>query len=314
MTPTAASPPHTATPVTREACHTVLGTAELLEAILLEVPPLDLFIIQRVSAEWQDAIAASMKIQQRMFLRPIEEKERWFLQGRLLDRNGGHKHRPLTCAELRIIPTSELASNVSSSSITSSAGGQHVFKRIYRQDFTPAKTCPLLSKHGDDLGLAVRLHEGALESGPVIDVEDLIKHPGSWKKMYLTNPPCKTATLQTEIYFPCLPCSTLETSTEVRKDVGLTLGDLLYSVLHGVQDDLCVLGEEEMDEGISDPDEPIIQCNITVADALSKHGFSMKGLDGLKLCCMRLKLDDVALPTDRERALVKRGRLSEILT
>lgn len=53
---------------TNQAALAVFGIAELFDRILLETTFRDLFIIQRVSKQWQDFISSSKPLQKRMFL------------------------------------------------------------------------------------------------------------------------------------------------------------------------------------------------------------------------------------------------------
>lgn len=54
---------------TRAAVYAVFDIPELLEAILLELPCLQLFTAQRVAPSWLGAVASSSKLQKAMFLR-----------------------------------------------------------------------------------------------------------------------------------------------------------------------------------------------------------------------------------------------------
>lgn len=50
------------------------GTPEMLEAILLALPPRDLLLAQRVSTTWRDAIVGSISCQRALFLFPCDAK------------------------------------------------------------------------------------------------------------------------------------------------------------------------------------------------------------------------------------------------
>ncbi|OTA22973.1 hypothetical protein BTJ68_14019 [Hortaea werneckii EXF-2000] len=54
---------------TDAARRAVFGTAELLENIIMQLPPRKIFVIQRVCKQFRDIVATSVKLQQRLFLR-----------------------------------------------------------------------------------------------------------------------------------------------------------------------------------------------------------------------------------------------------
>ncbi|EME88716.1 uncharacterized protein MYCFIDRAFT_192817 [Pseudocercospora fijiensis CIRAD86] len=56
-----------------QARNAVLRTAELLEQILLQLPPKQLFAVQRVSSYWKATVEQSPRIQTACFLRPIND-------------------------------------------------------------------------------------------------------------------------------------------------------------------------------------------------------------------------------------------------
>ncbi|USW53653.1 Putative F-box-like domain superfamily protein [Septoria linicola] len=53
------------------AAQRTFNVAELLEMILLELPPRDVLLAQRVNKQWQGAITASLKLQQLLFFKPV---------------------------------------------------------------------------------------------------------------------------------------------------------------------------------------------------------------------------------------------------
>ena len=59
----------------------VFNTSELLESILVCLPPKTLFGVQRVSKQFQAVIATSIPIQEKMFLRLSNKPQRsWLLK------------------------------------------------------------------------------------------------------------------------------------------------------------------------------------------------------------------------------------------
>lgn len=100
---------------TDAARRAVLDTAELLENIMMQLPPRKIFVIQRVCKQFRDIVANSVKLQQRLFLRSdgTEAQEwrvavkrndyRWPITGRYVkstdileaDENAGEAFKPV---------------------------------------------------------------------------------------------------------------------------------------------------------------------------------------------------------------------------
>lgn len=64
--------PATNEETTPAAYEAVLLTTELLENILLHVPPKDLLLVQRVSRKWRDLIGKSVPLQEKLFFKPAK--------------------------------------------------------------------------------------------------------------------------------------------------------------------------------------------------------------------------------------------------
>lgn len=56
------------------ASQRTFGIAELLEAILVQLPPEDVLLAQRVSKDWQATIKTSKELQEKLFFRPISSQ------------------------------------------------------------------------------------------------------------------------------------------------------------------------------------------------------------------------------------------------
>ena len=65
---------------TMAARNGVFNTEELLEAILVELPALDLIRCQRVAKGWRATILASIAIRERLFIKPKDDFENWNLE------------------------------------------------------------------------------------------------------------------------------------------------------------------------------------------------------------------------------------------
>ena len=70
------------TPRSTGAANKVLGTNELLEAILLCLPARDILLGQRVSRTWHDAVTRSPILQRALFLAPAHGETVRFVYGR----------------------------------------------------------------------------------------------------------------------------------------------------------------------------------------------------------------------------------------
>ena len=82
-------PPQIAVP--RVAETRALGTAELLEAILIRLPTRDLLLAQGVSTTWRDAIVASIRCQKALFLIPCNAQD--MPTGHQVVQLGAHIHQ-----------------------------------------------------------------------------------------------------------------------------------------------------------------------------------------------------------------------------
>ncbi|KAK6442668.1 hypothetical protein LTR95_001080 [Oleoguttula sp. CCFEE 5521] len=160
------------------AGHAVFATAELVEIILLHVPFFSLVAVQRVSTAFRDCVARSHKLQTKLFLEPSKDPpERWVAEGRrqhdgIVQWRFAQEHHVDGdwCDTLPDDPS-----------------------RVE----TPHLLCPIL----DHEECAIT-HRGRAEAcNASIDAPFLrsrpdfnLASPGSWCKMYVTDPPC------TEIY------------------------------------------------------------------------------------------------------------------
>ncbi|KAF2167176.1 hypothetical protein M409DRAFT_22605 [Zasmidium cellare ATCC 36951] len=181
---------------TEAARKAVFNTAELLENILVHLPPRQLFTVQRVSHQLKAAIKESTQIQKKMFLRlGGEPEEEWLVR---------ESH-----AGWRFIPTdSKHATDGSQSRRTVAKANQAIFSD-YKMEFN--------LQGGECLKFNTATRKSMLS---------LIKvghHSGA--PTYLCDPPCLSAKLIVGIemrkhHF----CHIL---MEVTSQAGLTLGDLI---------------------------------------------------------------------------------------
>nr|OQO20858.1 hypothetical protein B0A51_09278 [Rachicladosporium sp. CCFEE 5018] len=146
------------------AVYAVLGTTELLEAILLKLPMFDLFVFQRVSLRFRDCIAKSPRLQERMWLRL---------------RNCPPQQWVATGPRGNTVDTFSLVHNNNSAI-------------LHGPRWSPAQLCPIFRQEPGRserlIALSPRIyfkHKAIRRSnGPYMP--DI----GSWRKLYVFDPPC----------------------------------------------------------------------------------------------------------------------------
>jgi hypothetical protein len=159
-----------------------LDTTEILENVLSFLPPHTLFVIQRVSQQWRNIIAASPPIQEKMFLRcRVKSPEVWMLT------NPGPR-RDLTLPQyanpvypdrkFRTVSASEVESGVWKKS---SGGIEHLF--------TPVTLSPFLRREYGIISYYIEATNISMWTD-VMPTKALAQH-SSLKNTYLTDPPSK---------------------------------------------------------------------------------------------------------------------------
>ncbi|KAK6435383.1 hypothetical protein LTR95_008423 [Oleoguttula sp. CCFEE 5521] len=228
------------------ARHAVFSTTELLESILRQLPLVDLVAVQRISKVFHGCIAGSHKLQMKLFLEPSNDPpERWVAEGRR-QQDGQVQWRPAQEHHIDgdwcdILPDDP--------------------SRIE----TPHLLCPILEHEectvsDQDVTYACNASIDApfLRSRPDFNLAS----PGSWRKMYVTAPPCTK--IYIEIKHKCWS-NARRVSREVRfkasKTVcnadGITFGELLEgaSIQPGKLDGYTTKGrtpEDDSDWQLSD--------------------------------------------------------------
>lgn len=199
----------------------VFTTAELLENILLYLPPKTIFGVQRVCRQFRDVVATSAMLQEKMFLRlrPGTARETWAIV-----RTGsgtGDGYPPADAKLVRLDdPSSGLPNNVQRISNNR--------PRIYS-----VRTLNHLLQHDDN-------HQDILPRLWYHDQETAIldcKGPldkilnGSLKHTYLTDPPCNEATIAFSWHINASAQMSGRICTRVKGPEGLTLGALMDGAL-----------------------------------------------------------------------------------
>lgn len=258
---------------TESARKAVFDTSELLERIIVHLPMKDIFIIQRVSHQFQNIIATSPEIQTKLFLRlKNQPREAW-----KIDDRSEHGIRRLGESEKR---EGEIVS--------------------------PVALNPLLVECGvpSYMSHAV-IHRPAKWTGPQsvkmdFDSAHLGEHP-SFLKMYITDPPCYTAMAGMSVELLLDPehtelldsDDTTAVGVAMNKDDGLTLGDIIHAKtdveLQGPSTGYLCGEDVSLAQMIAATD-----CEVIVEP------------ESHPVCT--LLLFDVCFPTDEERAAITSGR------
>ncbi|KAJ9624871.1 hypothetical protein H2203_004821 [Taxawa tesnikishii (nom. ined.)] len=192
----------------------VLDTPELLEQILTYLPPLELLVLQRVSQLWNGTINASPELQRQLFMRPdwrLEAKA--FDPWREINRPG---ERPKNNRMLRRVlggsyPTVTLKVITSGVDPAPEADNDEMFIAMSELDQRPRRRS---SGHWS-WDVAISFPADKLPTNdPAIYHES-----ASWRKMYLTQPPCTTLHLVRRWQRAARPAIECET--------GITMGEFV---------------------------------------------------------------------------------------
>lgn len=198
-----------------------LDTTEILENVLSFLPPHTLFVVQRVSQQWRNVIAASPPIQEKMFLRcRIKSPEIWMLTNP--KPHFARRRWTSSVGERRFLDRkfrTVSASEVESGDWKKDSGGiEHLF--------TPVTLSPFLLRDHD---LASFYIEGGTDFTyySVLPTGPLAPH-NSLRNTYLTDPPCKDCKAFIK-YEACISLSkslSFLRAVEFRSDKPVMLGDV----------------------------------------------------------------------------------------
>lgn len=198
----------------------VFNTAELLEAILLEIPMKQLFPIRRVSKQFRDTVNTSIKLQEEMFIRPRKaEKEFWMLR---TTQTTGHSLGDWRQShQCEFVQASEAVSNVVKGA----------------EPMQPALLNPLI-RNLDLSGYesaASRIMARKVERVE-LDLTACLRRPGTWQDMQLTEPPCTDIVVQPRLELNTRPgtyayATNDESSKKVSHSSGVTFGHFIQEVM-----------------------------------------------------------------------------------
>ena len=260
-------------------CHAVFALPELLERILLCLPPRSIFGVQRVASCWYAMVTTSKNIRKRLFLEGSgEAKQHWIIcEGAgpgVADRSRPVPHRSG--------PTGWIPSHCYLVKYDES-----VDPRLVREHMSPARLNPLLRLGRPDgqgdldemrHSLAQRLNRGGERVHFTHEMP--LSDKGSWRATFLTDPPCSRVDL--DLHWAVGGTSSSESFDLIRKKGGLTLGDIVDSALSypmHLADEKTgkQIGEEEPFRYILGDLEAMLGAPATIATAtsISMHMFAI---------------------------------------
>ena len=197
----------------------VFDTAELLENVMLYVPPKNVFGAQRMCRQFRDIVATSVKLRQKLFLRSTgQEEESWSLQV------------PLEAGYL-FLPTIRAAKPYwSTSRDTGAQDPRSESKRV-----TPTQLNLLRSLNHRSWGATSSSRAAAFPFETANLPFKIIQYTkASWRGTFLTDPPCREATISLFWKAKAKPPIEGRVIRTVASDVGVTLGQLVDAALYKI--------------------------------------------------------------------------------
>ena len=200
----------------------VFNTAELLEAILLQIPTKQLFTIRRVSKQFRDTVDSSVKLQEEMFLRPRKaEKEVWTLRT-------FKPHLPnewMQNQRCEFVQSSDVVSNTVQ-------GADAMQPALLNPSINHARFV------NSSESAALRIMRRRVEEFS-LDLTACLRHPGTWQDMQLTEPPCTGIVLCPRLELNTRPPTHVylgnhEALTKVSHPSGVTVGHLAQEVTRAI--------------------------------------------------------------------------------
>ncbi|KAK4893493.1 hypothetical protein LTR27_008175 [Elasticomyces elasticus] len=274
-----------ATDAARQA---VLTTAELLELILLQLPDRTVFGTQRVCRQFHDCVAASVLLQQKLFLKPPSDiEETWTLVHAPGSSNAQPQFSHLTgsplTAVVRIPPTGNLPPNV--------FGPPGGFLRQAASHLGPF--WEHTTDHVERLMMTARMR-GTEKLNFKLSGVGLLGE-ASWKRTYLTTLPCKNVAVHLDWLLATKPVTRGRSHLNIAHTGdpnGFTLGlllDLLFRV-------------EEKPRWYAVGTEPKRHSGLLV-DLLQR----LEAESGKKVvvAILRVEILGVVVPTEEERKTVR---------
>lgn len=272
------------------ACHAVFNTTELLEAIIVCLPPIKIFEVRRVCSAWLNTIGSSIQIQQKAFLSPLSRSAPWICRADV-NLAAGLFDTMYSNMEIILAPTGDFEKREVIDGIV---------KDYCSMRMRPAVLCPLSEASVTAQGVGERLVKNVSDEWRTLRVAEFMQQPGSWQDMLLTNPPCDFVQLVPTVVHDTTPEKTITASMWMTDNKGLTVGDIVKDmmsirVLHGEIETKG--GETEYIDG------QIKSINDILADLGTASSEEVK----IKSIEVDVEFKGMVLPTEEERVLVENG-------
>ena len=254
----------------------VLSTTELLEAIIVCLPYKQVFTVQRVCRRFRECVSSSTQIQQKLFLRPYVQKESWMLRPPGLEGTAPLIH----IREYELVPATADVTHVVSPGI-----------------ILPTMLSPLATVRYRTAKASTRQYRWAGEILE-LDMKSLVREPGSWQAIYLTDPPCTTSRFSLSFGTNGTRLKQVHGSGcgEMESKNGITLGDLYEAAIKARLDSVF-----PRDSSVNFKKGSTIQDIFAHPQCTDGDGAA-----GLNYLHLEVYLDGVAVPSMQEWEEVRR--------
>jgi len=265
----------------------VLNTSELLESILVFLPPKTLFGVQRVSKQFQAIIATSVPIQEKMFLRfRNKSQESWLLKEKITPTDTDRYF--VECTK----PSPDLTLR------------------------KPTELNPFLglNVHFEDRSCADRAWRGRPEHvnlvlGKPMSLAMLRTAPPSVLKPYICDPPSEDINVHYHYRFPQGGIVVFQDKVEGAESIR-TMGDIIRNALEGEHGRASIAMTLEMlntspnyTRWAMDAQGDVLHPSL----AVQKYEYMLNATAELETGIMEVyfSIRDMVIPTEDERAAVK---------
>ncbi|KAI7541851.1 hypothetical protein KC331_g8320 [Hortaea werneckii] len=196
---------------TDAARRAVFDTAELLENIVMQLPPRKIFVIQRVCKQFRDIVASSIKLQQRLFLRSDgTEAQEW----RVAAKDDAEFPNSDWLTTFRYVKSTYIARTDENLGVA----------------FKPVRLGHALKR--PDLTSEPKASRAFYSTTQLVEFHREIDYFGesSLAKTYLTHPPVQQAMLHLTLSFKSDSRIYYSGRLEVSKSDGLKIADVLHAI------------------------------------------------------------------------------------
>jgi len=273
------------------AMHAVLGTTELLEMILLRLPPRDIIVSMRVCKPRNDCVHASPTIAQRLFIRPSG------MQVRLVDFPAWTEDDNIAASYATFAPTATWSDKAFPPD--SSDESEPL------EPYTPVRLCPLLHLDRAEMSMSTRLFASADASDCA---SPIVPHRiGPWSAMFLTEPPCVMAIMYVELQHCEHEGLVISAERCVFNAQGVTFRDILEQVPTNRDPTDCRFPEEWGDDIEMWPTEGQRRWEDSLIDEVVKKVTDCYG-GRFEVSVFGIGLIKAVVPDEKEWELVERRK------